>query len=289
MTINYPFGPGFQHNHPLTLAYDPYAYTFRSPFPPSFYYWPMPGRAYPYTGAYPGYSPYPAYPAYPSPYPGISYTAPYPPLDPSRVEPTPKGFQVKLEPKPEQMVEHTHVENVQVENHPGMKMNTGIEVGGKHGAGFQAATQLDKHGVSNQVSSHVGSEAYGLNMQGEANLNNTAKGFQFETGSQLGGKYGIQAHVEGHAGMQQGIGLNTEAQIGGEHGLGAHVKSQLGGGQGAEFSTGAQIGGDHGLGAHAGAQVGGGQGVSLKLGGNVGSHDGQVGINLGGKEKKQAE
>jgi hypothetical protein len=219
-------------------------------------------------------------------------------MDPTRVEPTSKGFQIKLQPETETKPAEVKAENVQAEqvepekakpekSHTGVKMNTGIEVGGKHGAGFQAETQVDKHGISNQVSSHVGAEEYGLNVQGGANLDNKTKGFQFETESNLGGKYGIQVQAEGHAGLKQGIGLSTEAQIGGEHGLGAHVKGQLGGGQGAAFSTGAQIGGDHGLGAHAGAQVGGGQGVSFKVGGNVGSHDGQVGFQVGGKEKKQ--
>lgn len=297
---SYPFGPGFQHIYPVPYTYDPYAYTFRSPFPPSFYFWPTPERGYPYMGAYPGYSPYPVYTAYPSPYPGLSYASPYPQSDPNRVEPTPKGFQIKLQPQPEPiMSENVKAENVKAENvkaeqvkaesQPGVKMNTGIEVGGKHGAGFQAETQVDKHGINNQISSHVGNENYGLNMQSEANLDSNTKGFQFETGGQLGGKYGIQAQVEGHAGLQDGIGINTNAQIGGQHGVGAHVKSQIGGGQGAEFHTGASVFGDHGLGAHAGAQIGGGQGVSFSIGGNVGSHDGQVGINLGGKDKKKAD
>lgn len=300
-TSNYPFGPGFQPSYPVPWAYDPYAYTFRSPFPPSYYYWPRPERAYPYPAAYPVYSAYPPYPAYGAPYPGIAYTYGYPQQEATqnRVEPTPKGLKIKVQPeaeaKPEDIkpenakTENVKAENVKAEGQPGLKMNTGIEVGGQHGAGFHAATQVDPHGISNQVSSHVGADSYGLNVQGEANLDQQAKGFQFETDSQLGGKYGIQAHVDGHAGLQQGIGLNTDAQIGGDHGIGAHMKGQLGGGQGAGFSTGASIGGHHGLGAHAGAQIGGGQGVSLQVGGNVGSHDGQVGINLGGKEKKQSE
>ncbi|MCJ8012118.1 hypothetical protein MUG84_10220 [Paenibacillus sp. KQZ6P-2] len=288
MTTSYPFGPGFQHIYPVPFAYDPYAYTLRSPYPPSFYYWPVPDRSYPYFGAFPGYPAYPVYSAYSGPYPGIAYNSSFQAPDPNRVEPTHKGFQVKLQPQPEKKTENVQAENVKAQSQPGVKMNTGIEVGGKHGAGFQATTQVDKQGVSNQVSSHVGSEAYGLSMQSEASLDNSNKGFQFETGGQLGGKYGIQAQMEGHAGIKQGIGLNTEAQLGGEHGIGAHMKGQLGGGHGAEFTTGAHIGGDHGVGAHAGAQVGGGQGVSFKIGGNLGSHDGEVGINLG-KEKKQAE
>ena len=310
-TSSYPFGPGFQHIHPVPFAYYPFAYTFRGPFAPSPYFWPMPERVVPYAGGfpggdpgYPGFSGYPAYPAYApfpaAPYPGIVYDAPYSAMDPTRVEPTPKGFQIKVQPDTQKspnegkteniQAEHVEAENVKAEtSHPGVKMNTGIEVGGKHGAGFQAETQVDKHGISNQVSSHVGAETYGLNVQGEANLDDKTKGFQFETESKLGGKYGIQVQAEGHAGLKQGIGLNTAAQVGGQYGLGAHVKSQLGGGQGAAFSTGAQLGGDHGLGAHAGAQVGGGQGVSFKVGGNVGSHDGQVGFQVGGKEKKQSE
>ncbi|MDR9852156.1 hypothetical protein RJP21_00915 [Paenibacillus sp. VCA1] len=314
-TSSYPFGPGFQHIYPVPFPYYPMAYTFRGPYAPSPYFWPLPERVVPYTGGfpgypgYPGYSDYPAYPAYApfpaAPYPGIAYDAPYSAMDPTRVEPTPKGFQIKLQPTQEKKFDHANAESVNVENikvenikaenvkaeksQPGVKMNTAIEVGGKHGAGFQAETQVDKHGVSNQVASHVGAEQYGLNVQGGASLDGKTKGLQFETESKLGGKYGIQVHAEGHAGLQQGIGLNTEAQVLGDHGIGAHVKGQLGGGQGAAFSTGAQIGGDHGLGAHAGAQVGGGQGVSFNVGGNVGSHDGQVGFQLGGKEKKKAE
>jgi hypothetical protein len=348
-TSNYPFGPGFQYIYPVPVAYHPFAYTFRAPLQPDPYFWPMPDRSYPFAGTYPGYPVLPAYPTYFfSPFSGNPFDAPYPSPVPNRVEPTSKGFQVKLSPQQENSlehmqfenvkaehvkvenvktenakVEHAKAENVQAENvqaenakvehakaenvkaenakaehakvehakaeSPPVKVDTGIEIGGKHGAGFHTDTQVDKHGVTNHLSSHVGAEEYGLNVQSAANLDNNTKGFQFDTEGQLGGKYGVQAHVEGHAGLNQGIGLSTEAQVGGEYGIGAHMKSQLGGGQGAAFSTGAQILGDHGLGAHAGAQVGGGQGLSLTLGGNVGSHDGQVGINLGGKEKKEKE
>uniref|UniRef100_A9U6Y6 Predicted protein n=1 Tax=Physcomitrium patens TaxID=3218 RepID=A9U6Y6_PHYPA len=199
-----------------------------------------------------------------------------------------KSEPVKEKAKKEEPVKSEAAKGEQkAESTKGVQMNTSMEIGGKHGVGVSASGQMDSTGVSTQAGTHVGGESYGLGVQGEAGVSGS-HGLSFDTGAQLGGKYGLGVHADGHVGIKQGIGLNTEAQLGGDHGVGAYVNSQVGGGQGAGVSAGAHVGGDHGLGAHAGAQVGGGKGVSFKVGGNVGSHDGELGLNFGGSDKKKS-
>ncbi|AJS60901.1 hypothetical protein UB51_23355 [Paenibacillus sp. IHBB 10380] len=340
MTMNeYPYGPQFQHIHPYHFAYDQrtsHPYTAHYPYPYCFYFYSSPYRAeYPYGE---GYSAYP-----PTMYPRQEIVAQHQQTEAKDLESTPQGFSIKLNNPQEDEEVVTQQENGQSENAQGFHINTGGEIGGKHGVGFHADGHIDGHGVNTQASSHLGEEKYGLGVHGKAGLN-ASKGLNFDTGGQLGGKYGIDAHANGHLSLSQGIALNTEAQLGGNHGIGAHIngqvggqgaelstganlggdhglgvhatahlggdqgaalktkaqiggdhglgvhaKAQMGGGQGTAVTTGAQIGGDHGLGAHAKAQFGGSHAISFKVGGNIGNHDGQLGINIGSKDKKQKE
>ncbi|MGN7167605.1 hypothetical protein ACTHSJ_17255 [Paenibacillus cellulositrophicus] len=321
ITNGHPYGPCWQP------CVDPYAYAYnqRSSYPYALpytwpqYVYPVPYRtyyAYDTNGQLNSY-PYPFAPITPQPFP----------YDWNRVEPTPQGYKFKINPatektelaKPEntavkpEAAKEAPVKSEAAKSEPvkekakkeepvkseaakgeqkaestkGVQMNTSMEIGGKHGVGVSASGQMDSTGVSTQAGTHVGGESYGLGMQGEAGVSGS-HGLNFDTGAQLGGKYGLGVHADGHVGIKQGIGLNTEAQLGGDHGIGAYVNSQVGGGQGAGVSAGAHVGGDHGLGAHAGAQVGGGKGVSFKVGGNVGSHDGELGLNFGGSDKKKS-
>ena len=295
ITNGYPYRPHFQHIHPHYFTYDQRTsrpYTVYYPYPHCFYFHASPDReVYPY---------------------GEGYAAQPQQFESTRLESTSQGFNIKLNNSQENE-ENASLQENQSENAQGFHMDTGGEIGGKHGVGFHADGHIDEHGVSTQASSHLGEEKYGLGVHGKAGLNGS-KGLNFDTGGQLGGKYGLGGHADGHLSLSQGMGVNTEAQIGGNHGLGAHVNGLIGGkkaefstgatlggdhglgvhakaqmemgaNQGASLNTKAQIGGDHGLGAHANAQFSGSNGINFKIGGNIGSHDGALGINIGGKDK----
>lgn len=91
----------------------------------------------------------------------------------------------------------------------GIKLNTGIEVGGKHGIGLNAGGNLALGSMGMYAGGHMGTPSYGIHAQGNTHLDSS-----------------------------QGLGLNAEAQAFGNYGIAAQAKSQIGGGQVAGFHTG---------------------------------------------------
>ena len=150
--------------------------------------------------------------------------------------------------------------NANIGSGQGIKLNSGGEVGGNHGIGLNAGGNFNLGDAGMYAGGHIGSPSYGIHAQGNTHLDSS-----------------------------QGLGLNAEAQAFGKYGLAAETKNQLGGGQGAELKTHLQLGGENGLGAQAKAQLGGGQGVGFGVGGQVGNYNGQVGFNIGGKDKESKE
>lgn len=175
--------------------------------------------------------------------------------------------------------------NANVGSGQGVHVNTGGEVGGKHGIGLDAGGSLAHNGAGMHASGHMGAPAYGIHAQGNTHLN-TSQGLGINAEAQALGKYGVAAQAKTQLGGGQGAGFETGAQIGGEYGLQASAEGHLGLSQGAGFNTGLQLGGDNGLGAKAKAQLGGGQGAGLGVAGQVGKYNGQLGFNIGGKDKE---
>ncbi|MFC3749210.1 hypothetical protein [Paenibacillus sp. GCM10012306] len=180
--------------------------------------------------------------------------------------------------------------NASVDSGQGITVKTGADVGGKHGAGFNAGGHLNYNGVGTYADGHLGSEQYGIHAQANTHLN-SSQGFGLNTEAQAGGKYGINAQANSHLSASQGVGFNTEAQLGGQYGLNANAEGHLSQSQGAGFNTGLHLGGDNGVGAQAKAQFGGGQGAGLGINGHFGKYNGELGFNLGGKinESKDSE
>ncbi|OBZ11942.1 hypothetical protein A8L34_16620 [Bacillus sp. FJAT-27264] len=196
----------------------------------------------------------------------------------SEVSPTPPPQNTQ---NPKQHIVNGQL-NASVGSGQGVTVETGADIGGKHGVGFNAGGHLNYNGVGTHADAHLGSEQYGIHAQGNAHLG-TSQGFGFNTEAQAGGQYGINAQANSHLSAGQGVGFNTEAQLGGQYGLNANAEGHLSQSQGAGFNTGLHLGGDNGVGAQAKAQFGGGQGAGLGINGHLGKYNGELGFNLGGK------
>ncbi|WP_379160594.1 hypothetical protein [Paenibacillus sp. sgz5001063] len=178
--------------------------------------------------------------------------------------------------------------NAGVGSGQGVHVDTGGEVGGKHGIGLQAGGKLNYGGAGMHAGGHIGNTSYGIHAQGNTHLD-SSQGLGLNAEAQALGKYGIAAQAKTQLGGGQGAGFHTGAQVGGTYGLSADAEGHLGFSQGAGFQTQLQLGGDNGLGAQATAQLGGGQGAGLGVAGQVGKYNGQLGFNIGGKNPESAE
>ncbi|MNO29847.1 hypothetical protein D3C76_197730 [compost metagenome] len=177
--------------------------------------------------------------------------------------------------------------NASVGSGQGFNVNTGGGVGGKHGIGLNAGGNLGFGGAGMHAGGHLGSTSYGITAQGNTHLD-SSQGFGLHAEAQALGKYGLAAQAKTQLGGQ-GAGFQTGAQVGGEYGLSADAEGHLGLSQGAGLQTHLQLGGENGLGAQAKAQLGGGQGAGLGVAGQVGKYNGQLGFNIGGKDKESKE
>lgn len=203
--------------------------------------------------------------------------------------------QLQSASKPQKVLESEQAApvNKPVNSHPGasqtggngIHIDTGGEIGGKHGIGLHAGGNLDSSGADLQAGGHIGSPSYGIEAQGGSHLGN-GQGLGVNAEAQAFGKYGVAAQGKAQLGGGQGADVHMGAQAGGGHGLDADAGAHLGLSQGAGFDSHVQLGGDKGIGAEAKAQLGGGQGAGINLGGQLGKYKGQVSFKIGGKQQE---
>lgn len=167
----------------------------------------------------------------------------------------------------------------------GIHIDTGGEIGGKHGIGLHAGGNLASSGADLKAGGHIGSPSYGIEAQGGSHLGN-GQGLGVNAEAQAFGQYGVAAQGKAQLGGGQGADIHLGAQAGGGHGLDADAGAHLGLSQGAGFDSHVQLGGDKGIGAEAKAQFGGGEGAGIGLGGQLGKYKGQVSFKIGGKQQK---
>lgn len=203
--------------------------------------------------------------------------------------------QLQSASKPQKVVESGHpaAANKAVDGHPGpsqtegngIHIDTGGEIGGKHGIGLHAGGNLAYSGADLQAGGHIGSPSYGIEAQGDSHLGN-GQGLGVSAGAQAFGKYGVAAQGKAQLGGGQGADVHMGAQAGGDHGLDADAGAHLGLSQGAGFDSHVQLGGNKGVGAEAKAQFGGGEGAGIGVGGQLGKYKGQFSFKIGGKEQE---
>ncbi|WP_405109574.1 hypothetical protein MHH28_31625 [Paenibacillus sp. FSL K6-1217] len=200
--------------------------------------------------------------------------------------------------KPQAVLESGHpaAVNKPVNDHPGasqtegngIHIDTGGEIGGKHGIGLHAGGNLAYSGANLKAGGHIGSSSYGIEAQGDSHLGG-GQGLGANAEAQAFGKYGVAAQGKAQLGGGQGADVQMGAQAGGDHGLNADAGAHLGLSQGAGFDSHVQLGGKKGIGAEAKAQFGGGQGAGIGLGGQLGKYNGQFSFKIGGKHQEPIE
>lgn len=203
--------------------------------------------------------------------------------------------QIQNASKPQKVVESEHPVTAlkPVNSHPGpsqtegnrIHIDTGGEIGGKHGIGLHAGGNLAYSGADLKAGGHIGSPSYGIEAQGDSHLGG-GQGLGANVEAQAFGKYGVAAQGKAQLGGGQGAEVQMGAQAGGDHGLNADAGAHLGLSQGAGLDSHVQLGGNKGIGAEAKAQFGGGEGAGIGLGGQLGKYNGQFSFKIGGKHQE---